>query len=107
MRGQIWAFDTGAEDPLPLAVVQADVLNRVAPTVVGVVVTSRPQQAGEPLVLALDHQSCGLRSPAWLKVTQVHTVAATDARRQLGSLPPAVIDRLDTALRAVLSLGER
>ncbi|HLF40230.1 MAG TPA: hypothetical protein VI854_02030, partial [Acidimicrobiia bacterium] len=57
------------------------------------------------LVLALDPQACGLRAPAWLKVTQLHTVALADARARLGALPPEVVDRLDAALRAVLSLS--
>lgn len=104
MRGEIWSFGRGRSEPVPLAVVSAEALNNVAPTVVGVVVTSRSQRAGEPLAVALDPQTSGLGAPAWLKVTQVHTVPASDARERIGQVPPEVMLRLDAALVEVLGL---
>lgn len=111
-RGEIRAFPdpAGGDDPLPLLVVQADPLNRVAPTMVGLVVTSRPQRAAEPLTVALGPDD-GVAAPAWVKVTQVHTVPAAGAGERLGALSPPSMAAVDTALAEVLALpnfsGER
>lgn len=105
LRGEIWTFALGGRtELLPMAIVQSDALTGEAPTVIGVVVTSLPQRAGEPLVLPLDAQSAGLGGPAWLKVTQVQTVPLADARERLGSVPPQTLARLDGALSLVLGL---
>lgn len=103
-RGEIWAFERGRGDPVPLLVVQADALNGAAPTLVGLVVTSRAQAAGEPLALALDAQAAGLSAPAWVKVSQVHTVPVTDARERLGGVAPSTLERVGVALAQVLGI---
>lgn len=105
-RGEVRAFPdpAGAEDPLPLLVVQADPLNRVAPTVVGLVVTSRPQRAGEPLTIALGADD-GVAAPAWVKVSQIHTVPAAAAGEHLATLTRKSMAAVDAALAEVLALG--
>ncbi|MBI2168817.1 MAG: type II toxin-antitoxin system PemK/MazF family toxin [Actinobacteria bacterium] len=104
-RGEVWAFDVGRGETIPLAVVQSDALNALAPTIVGLVMTARAQRAGEPLVVALDHARAGLAAPAWVKVTQVRTVPASSAVTRLGVIPADALERVDGALAEVLSLG--
>lgn len=106
MRGEIRAFTGDHRARPPLLVVQADALAG-APTVIGLVVTTRRQQAGEPLTIALDSNDAGLGQAAWIKVTQVHTLPTTQARECLGVVPPDVMERVDAALASVLELGGR
>lgn len=106
MRGEVWAFHRPRQpEPLPALVVQSEILNRVAPTVVGLVVTAHEQRAGPPVALAVPAGTCELVGPAWIKVTQVHTLATADAREHLATLGPDALDRVDDALRQVLGLG--
>lgn len=103
MRGEIWEFvEPEREAPWNLLVVQSDALERRAPTVVGLVVTPRAQAAGEPLALALEPHESGLDGPAWVKVTQVRTLAVADARMQLGEVEPRRMAEVDRALALVL-----
>lgn len=104
MRGEIRAFagEEGARPPL--LVVQADALAD-APTVTGLVVTTRPQRAGEPLTVALRPEDAGLGQPAWVKVTQLHTVPVREARERLGVVSAEVMERVDAALATVLGLS--
>lgn len=104
MRGEIRAFtdEAGGRRP-PLLVVQSDALSH-APTVVGLVVTSRPQRAGEPLTVAVEADEAGLDQASWIKITQVHTVPVSRARELLGIVPAELMARVDAALVAVLGL---
>lgn len=104
MRGEIRAFAGEQGSRPPLLVVQTDALTD-APTVIGLVVTTRPQRAGEPLTIGLDPDDAGLGQAAWIKVTQVHTVSAAQARERLGVAPPEAMDRVDAALATVLDLS--
>lgn len=104
MRGEVRAFAGDRRARPPLLVVQTDALADT-PTVIGLVVTTRPQRAGEPLTIALDSEAAGLGQAAWIKVTQVHTLPATRARERLGVVPPDVMERVDAALATVLELG--
>ena len=104
MRGEVWeiagAVPAGAAR---IVVVQHDALAD-APTVVGLLVTDRPQTAGPPLTIALEPGEGGVERATWVKTTQVHTVAAADARRRLGRLSPARMVEVDSALAEVLAL---
>lgn len=105
MRGEIWTFARpGRGEPIPLLVIQAEPLNGAAPTVVGVIVTTIRQTAGPPLTIPLGAEA-GLGPRASAKVTQVHTVPAGDAQRQLGRLGRDTMRLVDEALVAVLGLG--
>lgn len=104
MRGEVRAFAGDHRARPPLLVVQTDALAGT-PTVIGLVVTTRPQRAGEPLTIALGPDDAGLGQAAWVKVTQVHTVPATQARERLGVVPSDVMERVDAALAAVLELA--
>lgn len=86
---------------------QDDALNDVAPTVVGLLVTPRAQSAGPPLVVALDPDACGLDTPAWVKVTQVHTAVVGDAREQRGRVPSSTLVEIEAALAQVLGIDLR
>ena len=102
MRGEIWTFGANGDDEVPLLVVQADALTAGAPTIVGVVVSTRPQPAGAPLAIPLD---LGAAGPAFAKVTQVHTRPARDARRRVASVGRPAMRAVDEALAVVLGLG--
>ncbi len=107
MRGEIRAFATDHGSRPPLLVVQTDALVD-APTVIGLVVTTRPQRAGEPLTVALQPDDAGLGQAAWVKLAQVHTVPTTQARERLGVVPQELMASIDAALATVLDLsGQR
>ena len=59
----------------PILIVSEDVFNRRSGTVIAMALTSRPQKAGFPLTLELS----GRRLPqlAWLKISRVRTLSAT------------------------------
>lgn len=104
MRGEVWSFAEPGGGSRTLLVLQARAITEAAPTVVGAVVSHRPQRAGEPLTVALPPVDAAGDGPAWVKTTQLHTVAIDDAHRRLSTLPAETMRRVEVALAEVLGL---
>ena len=103
MRGEIWRF--AGSDGCAFLIVQHDALTMVGPTVTALAVTGNEQDAGEPLTIPLTKAESGTGHPAWVKITQVHTLPVRAATERIGALAPERMRRVDSALGEVLALS--
>ena len=71
-------------------------------TVIAVALTSQPQRAGFPLTLELSSRT--LQKKAWVKISQIRTLAIQRIGKRLGRLAPEelaqVIERLNEIVGA-------
>ncbi len=70
----------------PVLIISQDVFNERSGTVIALAITSQPQRAGFPLTLEL--RSKGLRKRAWLKISQIRTLAVERIGKRLGRATP-------------------
>jgi mRNA interferase MazF len=84
----------------PVLVLSRDVFNERSGTVIGVAITSRPQQAGFPLTLELE--SKGLPKRSWVKISQVRTLAVERIEKKLGRASPEEIAQVIEGLNEII-----
>jgi mRNA-degrading endonuclease toxin of MazEF toxin-antitoxin module len=91
--------------PHPAVVVQAERMRRSS-TVIVVPMTSAARSATElpPYLVAVTGRESGLDRDGFVKADQPATLPVAALGPRAGRLAPAVIDRLDAALRFVLEL---
>ena len=103
MRGQLlWATVDG--HARPWLIVQAEILNETAPTLLAVPVTLTPQQAGWPLTLRLDPDDTGFPQPSWARVTLLRALRREQLEEPIATLRAARLDDITRALAAVLGM---
>ncbi|MDY6989504.1 MAG: type II toxin-antitoxin system PemK/MazF family toxin [Thermodesulfobacteriota bacterium] len=66
----------------PVLVLSHDVFNERSGTVMGVVITSRPQRAGFPLTMELADSK--LPKKSWAKISQVRTLSTRRIGKKIG-----------------------
>lgn len=113
-RGQIvvvyFPFSDGSGGKnRPALVVQNDADNRRMHNTVVAMITGNVFHASEPTQVLIDPatpdgQSSGLRGPSCVKCSVLVTVDQRTVLRTLGDLSPAVMTRVDEALRVALDL---
>lgn len=102
MRGDLWRPHGAATTPITGWVeVSADVLAD-APTVVVVPVTTVTPCAGLGWPVVLGMGSTPWMEPAWIVVTQVHTILRGELGTRVGALTDAQLHTLNDALTRVL-----
>jgi mRNA interferase MazF len=84
----------------PVLVLSRDVFNERSGTVIGVAITSRPQQAGFPLTLELE--SKGQTKRSWVKISQVRTLAVERIEKKLGRASPEEIAQVIEGLNEII-----
>jgi mRNA-degrading endonuclease toxin of MazEF toxin-antitoxin module len=91
--------------PHPAVVVQTDRMRRSS-TVVVVPMTSSPRSAAEspPYLVPVAGRQSGLDRDGFVKCDQPATLPVAVLGPQAGRLAPAVLERVDRALRFVLDL---
>ena len=103
MRGQLlWATVDG--HARPWLIVQAEILNETAPTLLAVPVTLTPQEAGWPLTVLLDPDDTGFPRPSWARVTLLRSLKKTQLEEPIATLQPARLDDITMAMAAVLGV---
>jgi len=111
-RGEIWwaaLADPAGSGPgyrRPVLVLQADAFNasRIA-TVIVATLTSNPALAAAPGNVRVAKADSGLARPSVVNVSQLLTLDRSILTGRVGTLPGAVLDRIDAGLRLVLALG--
>ncbi len=83
----------------PVLIISHDVFNERSGTVIAVALTSRPQQAGFPLTMALASESLPRRS--WVKISQVRTLSAERIGRKIGA---AYSEELEEVIGGLLEI---
>ena len=103
MRGQLlWATVDG--HARPWLIVQAEILNETAPTLLAVPVTLTPQQAGWPLTVRLDPDDTGFPQPSWARITLLRALRRDQLEEPIATLRPARLDEVTAALATVLGM---
>jgi len=103
MRGQLlWATVDG--HARPWLIVQAEILNETAPTVLAVPVTLTPQQAGWPLTVRLDPDDTGFPKPSWARITLLRALRREHLEEPIATLRHTRLDDITRALAAVLGM---
>ena len=107
IRGHIYLVGPAVPgvEPLPWLVIQHDVLNARAPTVVVAGLSPIAQRAAYPLTLRLQPADTGLTATVWAKLTQIHTASRHRLGQPLGRVAPARMVEMDQALAEILALN--
>ena len=105
----------GPEDPSagrfgPAVVVQGDLGNEFAPNVIVCLVSTTVPHRDYPMHVRIEAGTAaaleaGLEQTCIVKTESIVTVPRHSVQRRLGSLPAAVLGRVDTCLRLSLGLG--
>ena len=110
-RGEIWWAslpEPTASEPgyrRPVLVVQSDDFNRSRiATIIAVVITSNLKLAQAPGNVLLPRKATGLIKDSVANVSQVITVDKSFLTERVGTLPPYLLEQVESGLRLVLSL---
>lgn len=111
-RGEVWwasladPVGSGPGYRRPVLVVQANAFNasRIA-TVIVATVTSNLALADAPGNVRISKADSGLSRASVVNVSQLLTLDRSILAERVGTLPGAVLDRIDAGLRLVLALG--
>lgn len=111
LRGRLYVVDfdprtkTKPGKVRPAVVVQSDLVNDEGfPSTIVVPTTTKLVDTEAPLRLRLRAGTAGLERDSDVLVAQVVAIANESFRKELGALPPVVMDELETRLRLVLGL---
>ena len=88
----------------PVLIVQNDLGNRRAPTVIAVPLTASPRKPPLLTPVRLEMGEGGLRQPSTVLCEQVRTLEKTWLDRRLGTLPPGRLEQVEEALRHSLDM---
>ncbi len=111
-RGDIWVFDRPGGHGLVLTgeqlsvVIQTNAANHREPykAVIIVPLSIKGFDGGPPHVRVEPSDSNGLKHVTYIKTEQIFTVMKTALRKKVGRLSGEDVERLDSALKATLSV---
>jgi mRNA interferase MazF len=86
----------------PALVIQNDVGNQYAATTIVAAVTSTIKPY--PVTVALKRGEGGLPQPSMVNLAQILTIDKSRLQRRLGTLPPELIDKVNTAIKISLDI---
>jgi mRNA interferase MazF len=76
----------------PVLVLSHDLFNARSETVIAVALTSRPQRAGFPLTMKLDHSA--LPKQSWVKISQVRTISTERLGKRICRVAPETMQEV-------------
>jgi mRNA interferase MazF len=89
----------------PALVIQNDVGNQYAATTIVAAITSTIKPY--PVTVSLKRGEGGLPQPSMVNLAQILTVDKSRLQRRLGTLPPELIDKVNTAIKISLDIDAR
>lgn len=107
-RGEVWMVNfspgRGSEQRgvRPALVIQNDVGNEYAATTIVAAVTSTIKPY--PVTVTLKRGEGGLPQPSMVNLAQILTIDKSRLQRRLGTLPPELIDNVNTAIKVSLDI---
>ena len=111
-RGELYYADlspvVGSEQGgvRPVLVVQNDVGNKYSPTVIAAAVTSKLNKARLPTHIELCAEDYGLTKDSVILLEQIRTLDKRRLKERIGALDPALMRRVDVALKISLGFAE-
>ncbi len=107
-RGEVWMVNfspgRGSEQRgvRPALVIQIDVGNEYATTTIVAAVTSTIKPY--PVTVILKQGEGGLPQPSMVNLAQILTIDKSRLQRRLGTLPPELIDKVNSAIKISLDI---
>ena len=111
-RGDIYYADlrpvVGSEQGgiRPVLIVQNDVGNRHSPTIICAAITSKMNKAKLPTHIELCAEDYGLTKDSVILLEQIRTLDKRRLKERIGALDPALMRRVDVALKISLGFAE-
>ena len=87
----------------PVVVIQNDVGNEVAPTIIVAPLTTKSFTNDYPINVHIPQGIAGLKEDSTILLSQIRTIDKTRLDRKIGHLPPAYLKQVDQAI--CISLG--
>ena len=87
----------------PVVVIQNDVGNEAAPTVIVAPLTTKSFTKHYPINVHVPHGLAGLKEHSTIVLSQIRTIDKTRLDRKIGHLPPPYLKQVDQAI--CISLG--
>jgi mRNA interferase MazF len=84
----------------PVLIISQDIFNDRSGTVIAMAITSQPQRAGFPLTLELT--SPALPKKAWVKISQIRTLAVERIGKKLAKASPDEMARVVEGLNEIV-----
>ncbi len=84
----------------PVLILSHDVFNERSGTVIGLAITSQPQQAGFPLTLELEAK--GLPKRSWVKISQIRTLSTERIGKKVGRASPEQLTQIIQGLNEII-----
>ena len=88
----------------PVLVIQNDVGNECAPTVIIAPLTTTRFSKHYPTNIQVPQGIAGLREDSTVLLSQIRTIDKSRLERKLGHLPPAVLSQVNEAIKISLGL---
>ena len=89
----------------PVVVIQNDVGNKVAPTVIVAPLTTKSFMKHYPINVPIPRDVAGLKENSTVLLSQIRTVDKIRLDRKIGHLPPSYLKQVDQAIRISLGLS--
>ena len=89
----------------PVVVIQNDVGNEVAPTVIVAPLTSKSFTKDYPINVHIPQGIAGLKEDSTILLSQIRTIDKTRLDRKIGHLPSAYLKQVDRAIGISLGLS--
>ena len=85
----------------PVLILSHDIFNERSGTVIAVAITSQPQRAGFPLTLEIASPEPPTR--AWVKISQIRTLAVERVGKRIGHATPEELARVIEGLNEIVA----
>lgn len=85
----------------PVLIISHDIFNNNSGTVVAVALTSQPQKTGFPLTLKLESKVAN--KTAWIKISQVRTLAIQRLGKKIGRVTDFELDSVIEGLNEIIN----
>lgn len=88
----------------PVLVIQNNIGNEMAPTTIVAPLTTKSFLKGYPTNVNLPKGSAGIPSDSTILLSQIRTLDKTRFEKQIGSLTPTLMQKVDRAIKISLGL---
>lgn len=88
----------------PVVVIQNDIGNELAPTVIIAPITTKSYAKEYPTNVHLSKGTAGLKGDSTILFSQIRTIDKLRVESKIGSLPPEYLTRADAAIKISLGL---
>lgn len=86
----------------PVVILSHDIFNKRSGTVIAMALTSQPQKALFPLTYPLESKQ--LKTPSWVKISQIRTLSVERIGKKLGAVEPEQLAEIVDGLNQIIGI---